>query len=58
MALDSREAVGDGTRTRAVGVGQQRGEQQRVGVEPRTGTVKHQTPEQRGEAAWDRVQRQ
>ena len=28
-----------GTRTRAVGAGQQRGEQQRVGVEPQTGAV-------------------
>ncbi len=44
--LDRREVVG-GRRPR-----------EEVGVDPRTGTVKHQTLEQRGEAAWDRVQRQ
>ena len=34
-----REAVDGGPGREAVGVGQQRGEQQRVGVEPRTGAV-------------------
>ena len=42
-----------GTRTRAVGVGQQRGEQQRVGVEPRTGAVNTGLRRQRRQ---DRVQ--
>ena len=53
----SWEAVDDGDPGEAVGVGQQRGEQQSWRGTTDRGS-QHRTPEQRGEAAWDRVQRQ
>ena len=56
--------VDDATKQRGqLAAGQQRGQlaagqreaNREVGVDPRRGS-QHQTPEQRGEAAWDRVQ--
>ena len=46
---DPDEAVDDATQQRAVAAGEQRGEQQRVGVEERTGAVntRHRSREAR-----------
>ena len=52
----AERAVDDVTQQRAVAAGQERGEQQRLAWIHGQGS-QHQTPEQRGEAAWDRVQR-
>ena len=57
-----QRAVGGRRAERAVAAGHQRGQwrldtreaNREVGVDPRRGS-QHQTPEQRGEAAWDRV---
>ena len=61
----AERAVGGWRAERAVAAGEQRGKlvagqreaNREVGVDPRRGS-QDQTPEQRGEAAWDRVQRE
>ena len=52
----AERAVSGWRAERAVAAGQREANRE-VGVDPRRGG-QHQTPEQRGEAAWDRVQRE
>ena len=53
----SRGQLAAGEQRGQLAAGQQRGEQERLAWNTDRGS-QHQTPEQRGEAAWDRVQRE